>query len=500
MTGPFPAPRDLALAAGVAVTTYVVLVASAHLLGRIRGVRFGRVYHAFALAAGLLAGVWLSQWPAPQREILLRHLGAATLVLATFPLLSVLNRVLWVKTDDEGNTVEAPRVLADLTAVILVTVMVLAVLQFIYAVQVPGLLAGSGVAALILGLGMQDQLHNLFAGVSLHLSRPFKVGDWLLIDGQHARVIGISWSGTRLVTNDDVVIEIGNSELMKQTVTNFHEPQSRHAVRATIGLHYSAPPARVQELLKQTAQGVPGVCATPEPQVYLKDFADSAVVYEIKVWIDDHALMGRVLSDLRSHCWYAVNRAGIEIPYPQLMLHRAPVADPGGRTREAAVAALQAGTVLSFLSPAQLRQLVGESAVLSFAPGEGIIQQDEPGASLFLLVRGRVEVRIRRDGHVVAVAKLGAGECFGEMSLLAGEPRSATVVTLTEVEAVEIPKPAFASLVRANPDILGRLSELLAQRQQFNAHQAVPAGSQAASEHSHHRIRAKLRAFFELGG
>jgi small-conductance mechanosensitive channel len=499
MTGPLPAARELATATGIAAGTYVVLIASAHLLSRVRGVRFGRVYHAFALAAGLFAAVWLLHWPSPDRAVLLRHLGAATLVLAAFPLLSLLNRALWVTTDPHGTTVEAPRVLADLTGVLLVTATVLATLQFIYRVQVPGLLAGSGVVALILGLGMQDQLHNLFAGVSLHFSKPFKIGDWLLIDGQHARVVGISWRDTRLITSDDVVIEIGNSELLKQTLTNFHQPQPRHAVRATIGLHYSAPPARVQALLKQTAQGVPGVCPAPEPQVYLKEFADSAIIYEIKVWIDDHAVISRVLSDVRSHCWYAVNRAGIEIPYPQLTLHRAAPADPRDETRDAAVTALQAGTVLSFLSPAQLRQLVSESAVLSFAPGEGIIQQDEPGASLFLLIRGRVEVRIRRDGRVVAVAKLGAGECFGEMSLLAGEARSATIVTLTEVTAVEIPKPAFAAIVRANPEILGRLSELLAQRQQLNAHQPAPAEANGTAEQSRHRIRAKLRAFFELG-
>ncbi|WP_421022101.1 hypothetical protein, partial [Klebsiella pneumoniae] len=75
---------------------------------------------------------------------------------------------------------------------------------------------------------------------------------------------------------------------------------------------YSAPPARVQQLLKQAAVGIPGVCATPSPDVFLKEFADSAVIYEIRVWIEDHAVMGRVLSDVRLHAWYAMRRAGID--------------------------------------------------------------------------------------------------------------------------------------------------------------------------------------------
>ncbi len=497
---PFAIPwREVGVLAGVAVAGYVILIAFAHLLGRIRGVHFGRIYHAFALAAGLLAGVYASRWAAAQHELLL-HLAAATLVLAAFPATTLLNRTFWVTRDSQRRIVEAPRVLADLTGVIVVTLALLAALQFIYGVQVPGLLAGSGVAALVLGFGMQDQLHNLFAGVSLHISKPFKTGDWLLIEGQHAQVLGISWRATRLLTLDEVVIEIGNSELLKQPVTNFHEPRRRHAVHATIGLHYTAPPARVQEVLAQAVASVPGVCADPAPVIYLKEFADSAILYDVKVWIEDHALFNRVLSDVRSHCWYAVNRAGIEIPYPQMTVHRPKQVDGAAPARAAAVDALRMHTVLSFLPVEKLAQLVRESAIVSFAPDERIIEQGEPGASLFLLVRGRVEVRIRRGDRVVVVAKLGAGECFGEMSLLAGEPRSATVVTLTETQAVEIGKPAFAALIKDNPDMIGRLSELLAQRQEANTRELSAGMAAPTAEQVRHGMRAKLRAFFELGG
>lgn len=248
--------------------------------------------------------------------------------------------------------------LADLTTVVLVTIALLVVLQFVYDVQVPGLLAGSGVVAIVLGLGMQNQLQNLFAGVSLHLGKPFKTGDWLLINGLHAKVVGISWRATRLQTADEVVIEISNSEIVNQTVTNFHEPQRRHAVRATIGLHYSAPPARVQQLLKEAAASVAGVCADRAPDVFVKEFADSAIVYEIRVWIDDHSLMSRVLSDVRSHCWYAVRRAGIEIPYPQLTIHRADPTNADGATRRRAAQALQGHPLLGSLAPEHIAELV----------------------------------------------------------------------------------------------------------------------------------------------
>lgn len=499
MNGWLPSLRDLATVLGVAAAGYILLLGVAHLLSRVRGVRFSPVYHLFAVAAGLLTGVHLSGWPLPGRVTAIQHLTAATLILAVVPLAVLLNRALWVTTDKHGRTVEAPRVLADLTTVMLLTLAVLVALQFIYDVQVPGLLAGSGVVALVLGLGMQNQLQNLFAGMALHLSKPFKTGDWLLIDDLHAKVIGITWRATRLLTADEVVIEISNSEIVKQTITNFHEPRQRHAVRATIALHYSAPPTRVQQVLKAAAVGIPGVCAEPEPEVFVKDFADSAVVYEIRVWIDDHAVMNRVLSEVRLHCWYAVRRAGIEIPYPQLTIHRAVVNDTSAATRASATTALRGHALLGSLAPEQLAELVRGSTELVFAPAERIIEEGDAGASLFLLVRGEVEVRIRCGDRLLPMAKLGPGECFGEMSLLAGEPRNATIVALTEVEAVEIGKPAFAALMRAHPEIIGRLSELLAQRQLANAQQASAAVARGDVAQVRDGIGARLRAFFELG-
>jgi len=235
------------------------------------------------------------------------------------------------------------------------------------------------------------------------------------------------------------------------------------------------------------------------PVIYVKEFADSAVVYEIKVWINDHSKMSRVLSDVRSHCWYAVKRAGMEIPYPQLTIHRPAKTDNGAAARAAAVAALRAHAIFGFLPAAQIETLVGAGAVVKFATHEHLMTQDEPGESLFFLVHGQVDVQITRNGQTSSVAQLSAGGCLGEMSLLTGDPRTATVVALGEVEAVEIRKPEFAALVRTNPDALERLSELLTHRQLANA-QLAASGPAASPEQVRSGIRQKLRAFFQLGG
>jgi len=177
-----------------------VLVTVAQLLRRTRQLRFAWPYHLFAGAFSLALAVHLSDWVSPWRGAVLAHLTAVAVILAAFPLTTLLNRLLWVRTGADGGRSEAPRVLVDATGLVVAGAAVLVALQFIYGIPVPGLIAGSGVAALVLGLGMQEQLQNLFAGITLHFEKPFKTGDWLLIDGHHAKVIDISWRATRLLT------------------------------------------------------------------------------------------------------------------------------------------------------------------------------------------------------------------------------------------------------------------------------------------------------------
>jgi small-conductance mechanosensitive channel/CRP-like cAMP-binding protein len=485
----------LAVAAGL----YLCLVAVARALHRARRLRFGSVYHAFAVAAGLAVGVAITPWDVPWRPPLLRHLTAAALLLAAFPFVVLVNHALWNRALPAGRRAAAPRLLMDATRLAVLLAVLLVVLQYLYGVRVPGLLAGSGVAAIILGLAMQDLLGNVLAGLVLYWAKPFKTGDWLLVDGYHARVVELTSRSTRFLTLDDVSLDVPNGDLVKRAVVNFSQPWPRHAVSATLGLDHAIPPARAEGVLLAAAAGVPGVCADPAPCVYVKDLADSAIVYEIKVWIEDHALQSRVLSKLRSHCWYAVRRAGMEIPFPTMTLRRPrPEASRAGALA-AAANALQTHAIFGFLASEQIQDLVGQCPLVLFAPSERLVVQESAADSMFLLIRGRVEVLVARGGQRSVVTELGPGDCLGEMSLLTGEPRSATAVACEEVEAVEITRSAFAALVRHNPEVLARLGDLLAQRQLANQRMTADAPAEEPEQARASVIR-RLRSFFDLGG
>jgi small-conductance mechanosensitive channel/CRP-like cAMP-binding protein len=486
------------LAVAIALIVYIALVAAAHLARRLWRVTFGGTFHLFAIAVAILAALAVAHVQTATAEVLRRHIGAIALVLAAFPITSVLNRMLWRRAAADGRG-ETPRVLADATGIVLFVAAVLLVLEFVYGVQVPGLLAGSGVVALVLGLALQDLLANLFSGIALFLQKPFTTGDWLLVDGRDARVIEVSWRSTRLVTLDDVLIDVPNSTIVKNTITNYERPAPRHAVRATYPLHDEVPPAKAQEVLRTAAASVDGVCANPTPKVLVKDFGENAIVYDILVWIEDHAQAPRVLSDVRLHCWYAVHRAGFESPFPTMALRRPlPEAD-AERARAVAARALAAHPIFGFLGPSQIDAIVADSSVVTFSAGEHVVEQDAAGESMFLLIRGRVDVRIRRAGRAESVAQLGAGDCFGEMSVLTGEPRNATVVALGEIQAVEISKAAIARLVASTPDVVQRLSEILADRQRVNEQFAAAGAMGDATAASPAGMLRKLRSFFQLG-
>jgi small-conductance mechanosensitive channel/CRP-like cAMP-binding protein len=490
--------REGILALTIFLLVYVSLIGLAKHLRKTTGLKFGRMTQLFLLCVAALAGLPLAPLEPSWKEALTPHLSAAMVLTGCFPLVAVLNHMIWAESRSGGKKREAPRLLADTTGLLVFVTMVILVLQFIYEVRVPGLLAGSGVVAIILGLAMQDLLGNIFGGFSIFMDKPFKTGDWLNVNGTDAKVLEVTWRSTRLLTNDDVLIDVPNHNIVRQVITNFERPGPMHRVSAEISLHYDAPPRQVQQVLAEAVALVPHVLADPKPVVFLKAYQDSGILYEIRVWINDHRYANEVLSQVRVVAWYAARRANLEIPYPQLTLHRPRPRSGDTELAEDAAGILGRHPIFGILEPDQIGTLVAQSPVQLFTGNEALTRQGEPGESMFLLLRGECEVRIRKEKTESTVARLQAGDCLGEMSLLSGDPRSATVVAVEEVVALELPRAVFQTLVHEHPALLEKLSELLARRQMANRELAFSDAITHPSKSSA-SILSSLREFFHLG-
>jgi small-conductance mechanosensitive channel/CRP-like cAMP-binding protein len=485
----------------VFIGTFFVALGIGRFLKRRAGVRLGLLFRLFCLTLAFYAAIAAYGVHASWRN----HVGAAAIILSTALVVALVNRYVWDLYFEKRRQTPIPHFLREVIGGIIFLVALLFVLSSGYhaQAQLKGLLAGSGIVAIIIGFAGQNLFAGIIGGISIQINRPYKVGDWLQVGERFAEVMEINWRSTRLRTNDAIYLDIPNNEMVSHAIVNLHYPTEVHAMRIRLGVEYKNPPNRVKDALFRAASAAEGVLPEPRVKVFLVDFADSAVIYEIKYYMGNHSRISEINDAVRTNVWYALKRQGITIPFPIRTLHlerRAML--PVQEERQEARAILRDEALFECLSDAQIDSLVQQSQVANFGRGERVIREGAEGDSMFVLLRGAAKVSISRNGTSIPVATLSAGNCFGEMSLLTGERRTATVRAETDCHVMEISKPVMAEVLRDSPDCLERLSELLARRKMENEGVLREAASPAQHESKKREYTAsflrRLQTFFEL--
>ncbi len=494
------AERD-AMTAIVFIGTFFITLGIGRFLKRRAGVRLGLLFRFFCLTLAFYAALAVYGVHASWRN----HVGAALILLSTGVVVALVNRYVWDLYFEKKRQTTIPHFLRELVGGIIFLIALLLVLSAGYhaEAELKGVLAGSGVIAIILGFAGQNFFAGIIAGISIQLNRPYKVGDWLQVGERFAEVMEINWRSTRLRTNDAIYLDIPNNEMVSHAIVNLHYPTEVHAMRIRVGVEYKNPPNRVKDALFRAASAADGVLAEPKVRIFLVDFADFAVIYEIKFYMGNHARINEINDAVRTNVWYELKRQRITIPFPIRTLQ---VERRAARTeqedQEEARTILRDEPLFECLSDAQIENLVKEARLNHFGRGERVIQEGAEGDSMFLLLRGAAQVSVSKNGSSIPVATLNAGDCFGEMSLLTGERRTATVRAETDCYVMEISKPVMAEVIRDSPDCLERLSELLAKRKLENEGVLKEAASQAQNETKEREYTAsflhRLRTFFEL--
>ncbi|MES1240347.1 MAG: mechanosensitive ion channel domain-containing protein [Acidobacteriota bacterium] len=200
--------------------------------------------------------------------------------------------------------------------------------------ELGGLIATSAVTSLVLGLALQPILSNFFAGLVISIERPFRINDWIRVGEFEGRVVAITWRTTHLRTRDNDNLVLPNGKLADERVMNYYYPHPMHMERVKVGVDYAEPPYRVRRLLAETAAGMTGVLDKPTPEVYVNAFDESAVLYEVRIWVEDVAQAPRIASELRARIWEVFRKEGISIPYPTRSVQLAPRPRSPRRARE----------------------------------------------------------------------------------------------------------------------------------------------------------------------
>ncbi len=445
------------------VGTFFIAIWIGRFLKRRAGVRLGLMFQMFCLAFAFYIALAFAGVHAPWKN----HIGAIAFLLSTALIVALVNRYIWDFYFEQRRQIPIPHFLREVVAMFLFLIALLLILSVGYHAEreLKGLLAGSGIAAVILGFAGQNLFGGIIAGMSLQINRPYKVGDWLQVGDRYAEVMEINWRSTRLRTNDGIYLDIPNNEIVRQTIINLHYPTEIHAMRIRVGADYSVPPNRVKDALSRAAIGARGVLKEPRVKVFLVDFADHAISYEVKFYMGNHAAINDVNDAIRTNIWYEFKRQRITIPFPIRTLHvERKSTRPQDEDHAEASAILRGEPLFQCLSDSQIENLVKASHLDQFGRGERIIEEGAAGESMFVLLQGMAQVSVSKNGNPIPVATLTTGDCFGEMSLLTGERRSATVHAQGDCFVMEIDKEVMGGVIREAPECLRQLSEILAAR------------------------------------
>jgi small-conductance mechanosensitive channel len=186
-------------------------------------------------------------------------------------------------------------------------------------IDVTAWLASAGIIGIAVGFAAKDTLANLFAGLFISADAPYKVGDFIVLDGgERGRVTNVGIRSTRILTRDDVEITIPNSVIANSKIVNESGgPWEKERLRIKVGVAYGTDVDRVREVLGEVAQGEERVCEAPEPRVRFRAFGESSLDFELLVWIDEPVLRGQTQDALLTAIYKRFQTEGIEIPYPK---------------------------------------------------------------------------------------------------------------------------------------------------------------------------------------
>jgi len=486
----------------VAIPVLIVIgLVVGRFLKRRAGVHLGILYRLFCITFAIWLPLEALRNNFPYRLPMMHALRAANVLLATFFILALIHRYYWELWYERNRKTKAPKFLTQLSGLVLFIVAVFIVIGGIYGYSIEGVVFGSTVVVGIIGFAMQDLLGNIIAGIALEIGKPFKTGDWLKIDHQHAEVIEVNWRSTRLRTNDDIYLDIPNKQIVGSTITNLTYPTRQHAIRLTVGFDYATAPNFIKDVIARSVASVHGVLSTPAPKVFLKDFADSAVIYEIKFWLEDESIYNDIVDGIRTNVWYTAQRHGIRIPFPirTVQIQKSSVTPHDALS--VARACVRKQPFLQLLDEAQLEKLLEHAKFQRFGRREKIISQGASGESMFILLNGEAHVHVQANGTDNLVATLRGGDYCGEMSLLTGAPRSATVIANTDCETLEIAKDILGEILQQNQVLVQKLSELLAQRRMETEGvlASSPEIAQLATQKEYtESFLKRLYSFFEL--
>jgi len=333
------------------------------------------------------------------------------------------------------------RLLSDLVAGAIYVTAGLVVLNSVLGLELKGLLATSGLIAILLGLASQNTLSDVFSGIAIGLDHPFHIGDRVSI-GDHAEgvIVQMNWRAIRVQTDGDDIAMIPNSVVAKGLIINRSVPTPRRAASADIPVTSSARSETLIELIRQAILLSPKLLAPPEPSVALTRLGVNSSTFVVSYFVASSADLAQAKGQLLRQVRRLFRHAGIG-------------AEPAPTTAQ-----LLSGLALfDGLAQDQIVRLESQLIPRQLEPQSPLFKQGDVGASIFIVRSGVLEVFRRDEVAVRSYGRVGPGEYLGEVSMMIGKPHPVSVTALTPCTVLELPRSVLEGMLKAD----GALSETL---------------------------------------
>ena len=366
-----------------------------------------------------------------------------------------------------GSQSEASSLVRTVLSVIIYIVSFFIIFQSQYPnVPLAPLFTGSTILGIVVGLALQDTLGNLFAGIALQADQPFQVGDVVTMMNQQGGVVeSVSWRGVKIRTFANKLLVLSNTVMGKEMI-EVAPRDNLNARLVSFSTLYTNSPAKTIQAVRDAVRQVENVSQKIRPVVRIRNLGDNGIDWEVKYWAVDYTKHHDTDALVRNRIWYVFNREKIEFAYPTRTVHVAEKREETDLVEYVNTVSEKLQQVPLFLplGESELERLAKASSTRVYAQGEEIVRRGQEGNSMFVIVRGAVKVQIPENDYQKTINELRANDFFGEMSLLTGQPRTATVVADEETEVIQIKKSAIRPLFEANPDLMKSMRDIIEER------------------------------------
>lgn len=364
---------------------------------------------------------------------------------------------------------EVPSFVRDLVTLIVYLLAAIVSLRVVFHIDISSIVTTTTVLTATIAFAMQNTLTNVLSGFSIQSDNNLRKNTWIAIKDKDVvgKIVNVGFRYTSLKTFDNSILMVPNNLIMQNVVTSLGSERENDlaATMLDISIGYELPPEKAKNILLSVFAGEPEICTDPPPQVRVQRFAESSIDYRLRYTLREYGTRDQVKDRLYGKIWYAFTREGYGFPYPHHEIITVTEQRPPFSVKQEGIREeLKRIEFFCILTEQEQRYLAENAKLKVFGPGELVVQEGDEGNSLFVVLRG--ELSVSQEQRLIG--SLQGCDFFGEMSLLTGALRQATVEAKGEVWLLEVSKDVLEPLIRDNPAIMDTLSTVLATREELN--------------------------------